>query len=417
MVKVASLFSQLLSHFPRTEFARLVREHRAERHAKGFSSWTQFVAMLFCQLARVDSLREITNGLKCCVGKLKHLGITRSPSRSTLAYANAHRPAATYQALFFATYDHFQSSGGLGNRKARFRFKNKLLSFDSTTISLCLSLFPWAKFRRAKGGVKVHTALDHDTYAPTFVHITAAKVHDVKAIRLLAPNPMSIVACDMAYNDYALFAKWTTQNVFFVTRQKKNADYTVVEKRPVPAQRGNIRSDELIRLSGVKSRKDCPNLLRRIVVWDEAKEREIVLLTNHLDFGPTTISAIYKDRWEIELFFKALKQTLKVKSFVGETENALRIHIWTALIALLILKWLHHVSKAAWSFSNLASMLWLNLFTYRDLLEWLHAPWDTEPLVPRPQQLDLFAPPLGQPTSVQDGRTSTRKTPNASISG
>lgn len=417
MVKVASLFSQLLSHFPRTEFARLVREHRAERHAKGFSCWTQFVAMLFCQLARVDSLREITNGLKCCLGKLKHLGITRAPGRSTLAYANAHRPAALYEALFFAAYAQFQSQGGLGSRKARFRFKNKLLSFDSTTISLCLSLFPWAKFRRAKGGVKVHTGLDHDTYAPTFVHITEAKVHDVKAIRLLSPNPTSIVVCDMAYNDYALFAKWTDQCVYFVTRQKKNADYDVIEKRPVPAHRGNILSDEVIRLSGAKAHKDCPHLLRRIVVWDEAKEREIVLLTNHLKFGPTTISAIYKDRWEIEIFFKALKQTLKIKSFVGETENALRIQIWTALIALLILKWLHHLSKAAWSFSNLASMLWLNLFTYRDLLEWLHAPWDTEPLVPNSHQLDFFTTPLGQPPSVQNEATSTRKTSDAPISG
>lgn len=417
MVKVASLFSQLLSHFPRTEFARLVREHRAERNAKGFSCWTQFVAMLFCQLARVDSLREITNGLRCCLGKLKHLGITRSPGRSTLAYANAHRPAAMYRGLFFATYAHFQSQGGLGNRKARFRFKNKLLSFDSTTILLCLSLFPWAKFRRAKGGVKVHAGLDHDTYAPTFVHFTEAKVHDLNAIRLLSPNPTSIVVCDMAYTDFTLFAKWTQRGVYFVTRQKKNADYEVLEKRPIPAHRGNILSDEIIRLSGWEARKDCPHRLRRIVVWDKEKERSIVLLTNHLDFGPTTISAIYKDRWEIELFFKALKQTLKVKSFVGETENALQIQIWTALIALLILKWLHHLSKASWSFSNLASMLWLNLFTYRDLIAWLHAPWDTEPLEPRPNQLDLFAASLGQPTSVQDQGTSTRKTQNASIAG
>jgi IS4 transposase len=221
----------------------------------------------------------------------------------------------------------------------------------------------------------------------------------------------------MAYNDYALFAKWTAQGVYFVTRQKKNADYDVIEKRAVPAHRGNILSDEIIRLSGAKAHNDCPHLLRRIVVWDPVKEREIVLLTNHLEFGPTTISSIYKDRWEIELFFKALKQTLKVKSFVGETENALRIQIWTALIALLILKWLHHLSKATWSFSNLASMLWLNLFTYRDLLAWLHAPWETEPLVPNPTQLDFLNTPVGQPTSVQDRGTSTRETPNALVSG
>lgn len=403
MVKVASLFSQLLSHFPRIVFAGLVEKHKAERHAKGFTCWAQFVAMLFCQLAHADSLREITNGLKCCLGKLVHLGIKKAPGRSTLAYANAHRPWELYQDLFFETYAHFQAHGGLGARKARFRFKNKLLSFDSTTISLCLSIFPWAKFRKAKGGVKVHVGLDHDTYLPIFVHITEAKLHDVKGLMRFSPNPGSIVAMDRGYVDYALFGRWTEQGVYFVTRLKDNADYDVVEDRPVP-QRGNILADQIIRLTGVKAQEKCTHLLRRVVVWDEKEDREIVLLTNHLEFGATTIAAIYKDRWEIELFFKALKQTLKIKSFVGESENALKIQIWTALIAMLILKWLHHLSKANWSFSNLASMLRLNLFTYRDLTAWLNAPWNTEPLVPGHEQLVFPLPAFGQPRSSVTGK-------------
>jgi IS4 transposase len=201
-------------------------------------------------------------------------------------------------------------------------------------------------------------------------------------------NPGSIVAVDRGYNDYALFGKWTDGDVFFVTRLKENAAYEVKESAMGPLPR-NILADELIRFTGVQAAKDCPHLMRRVVVWDPINEREIVLLTNLLHFGATTIAAIYKDRWEIELFFKALKQNLKVKSFVGTSRNALLIQIWTALIALLLLKWLHHLSKAKWSFSNLASMLRLNLFTYRDLRRWLENPFGTPPLVPLAEQLSL----------------------------
>jgi hypothetical protein len=352
--------------------------------------------MMFCQLARTDSLRDICNGLRCCLGKLVHLGVKNAPKKSTLAYANSHRPAQLYQDLFHATYAHFLGLGGFGHRKAKFRFKNKLLSHDSTTISLCLSLFPWAKFRRAKGGVKIHTTLDHDSYMPVFVSISTAKQHDVKAARLLSLNPGSIIALDRAYNDYELFALWTRQGVFFVTRMKDNAVYQVVKNNPLPQHR-NIIADQIIKLTGARAEDKCPFLLRRIVVWDADNQREIVLLTNHLDFGPTTIADIYKDRWEIELFFKALKQTLKIKTFVGTSENALRIQIWTALIAMLLLKWLHHLSQAGWSFANCACMVNLNLFTYRDLMEWLNNPFNLEPIVPAPEQLLLPLPALGQP--------------------
>jgi hypothetical protein len=388
MIKTASLFSQLLQHFPRRRFQELVKKHGAERHAKGFTCWTQFVAMLFCQLAHADSLREICNGLSCCLGKLKHIGIDRAPNKSTLSYANENRTADLYEELFYKTYEYFANQTGFDHRKTKFRFKNKLLSLDSSTISLCLALFPWAKFRRAKGGVKVHVLLDHDHYMPSFVRITDAKQHDVKTARLLYLNPGSIVAMDRGYNDYELFGQWTEKGILFVTRLKDNAVYEVVETREVPQNR-NILSDEIIRLTGTKAEKKCPCLLRRVVVWDEENERELVLLTNDQRFGATTIASIYKERWEIELFFKALKQNLKVKSFVGTSENALRIQIWTALIAMLLLKWMHYLSKAKWSFSNLASMLRLNLFTYRDLTQWLHEPFLTEPIVPQPEQLTL----------------------------
>jgi hypothetical protein len=344
--------------------------------------------MLFCQLARADSLREICNGLACCLGKLVHLGIHRGPSKSNLSYANAHRPAELFEDLFWTMTQRFRAHGHLGTRQHKFRFKNKLLSLDSTTISLCLSLFPWAEFRRAKGGVKAHVLLDHDDYLPSYVLISMAKMHDAKVLALLRMNPGSIVAMDRAYNDYRQFARWTEARVFFVTRMKDNAVYEVVEQRVVPLRR-NILSDKIIVLTGAQAQHKCPYRLRRIVVWDEENQREIVLLTNQLEFGATTIADIYRERWQIELFFKALKQNLHVKSFVGTSENALRIQIWTALIALLLLKWLHHLSKAGWSLSNLASLLRLNLFTYRDLRDWLDDPFNTPPLLPLPEQLQL----------------------------
>lgn len=396
MVRTASLFSQLLTHFPRTDFARLVRKHEAEKGSKGFDCWTQFVAMLFCQLAKADSLREICQGLTCCLGRLNHLGIKRAPSRSTLSYANRHRPAALYEDLFWTTLTRFRNQGQLGRRKAKFRFKNKLISLDATVISLCLDLFPWAKFRRAKGGIKVHIALDHDDYMPVFVNIAEAKVHEVKIARLLHLNPGSIVVMDRAYNDFSLFGRWSAQGVFFVTRLKSNTVYEVVRENRIPQNR-NIILDQIIYLTEPKAVHDCPVALRRIVVWDKENLRRIVLLTNHLNFGASTIAEIYKDRWEIELFFKSLKQNLKIKTFIGVTRNALLIQIWTALIAMLLLKWLHFISQAGWSFSSLVSLLRMNLFTYRHLLDWINDPGATPPSVPRQVQLELPLSYSGQP--------------------
>ena len=298
MVPGVSLFNQLLQHFPRTEFASLVKKHKAEFGAKGFTCWSQFVAMLFCQLAHADSLRDVCNGLACSEGKLVHLGISRAPTKSTLSYANMHRPAAFYEDLFYTSLGRFRDQQGLGVRKKKFRFKNKLQSLDSTTITLCLDLFPWAKFRRAKGGVKAHVLLDHDDYMPSYVLITEAKKSDVRVAQALDLNAGSIVAMDRGYNDYGLFGKWTERDVFFVTRMKEGTAYEVVEAMTGPFPR-NILADELIRFTGAKAVKDYPHFLRRVVVWDTVNEREIVLLTNQLEFGATTIAAIYKDRWEI----------------------------------------------------------------------------------------------------------------------
>jgi hypothetical protein len=276
----------------------------------------------------------------------------------------------------------------LARGKKPFRFKNKIFSLDATTIELCVTLFDWAKFRQTKGAVKLHLLLDHEGYLPVFASITEGNVHEVNIAHTLTFPKGSILAIDRGYVDYKQFARWTEAGIFFVTRQKDNAGYRIIEKREVPENR-NIIKDHIVMVTGYESIKKCPHILRRIEVWDEENERTIVLWTNHLDFGATTIARIYKDRWQIEIFFKTIKQNLRIKTFVGTSRNALLTQIWTALIAILVLKYLKLRSTLGWSMSNLVAMLRYNLFTYRDLWVWLDNPFETPPIVPDGEQLVL----------------------------
>lgn len=369
-----SMFSQILKLIPRTDFQRIVQQTGAEARSKGLSSWSQFVALLFCQLGRAHSLREIEGGLKSCEGKLVHLGI-EAPARSSLSYANAHRPWELFEQVFYRLYERVAAQV-TGKRK--FRFKNKLLSLDSTVIDLCLSLYDWAKFRRTKGAVKLHLVLDHDGYLPCFGVITDGKAQDVTVAHQLAFAPGTIVVDDRGYNDYRLFAEWTEAGVFFVTRLKANAQFDVVEEREPPQHR-RILSDQSIRLTGTGAQEKCPHLLRRIEAVREETGEILVFLTNHHGLGASTIAAVYKDRWQIELFFKALKQNLKIKTFIGISANAVKSQIWTALIAMLLLRYLQLTSRFGWSLANLVALLRMNLFTHRDLTAWLAEPFGTPP--------------------------------------
>jgi len=313
MLRVASLFSQVLSLFPRTEFQQAVKQHQAERYSKGFSCWDQFVAMLFCQLAQARSLREISQGLASSLGKLRHLGVERSPSRSTLAYANEHRPWQLYETVFGQLLSKCQA---VAHGRKRFRFHNRLLSLDSTTIDLCLSLYDWARFVKAKGAVKIHLLLDHEGYLPSYAVITDGRVHDVRVAQNLEFQPDTVLVVDRGYLDYELYARWTEQRVWFVTRERSNADYRVVECREVLA-RGGIVADEIIELASSHGQARCPHRLRRVVFQDAESDRRFVFWTNHMGFAASTIARIYKDRWQIESFFKALKQNLRIKTFVA----------------------------------------------------------------------------------------------------
>lgn len=384
MTRVCSIFSQLLQLFSRNEFELAVKKHKAERHARGFTSWGQFIAMLFCQLGRAHSLNEITQGLAASEGKLKHLGLPSAPKRSTLAYANQHRPWELYQTIFEQLLQRCQQLAAAGKRK--FRFKNKLVSLDATIIDLCLTLYDWAQFRRAKGAIKLHLLLDHDGYLPSFACLTAGKAHEIGIARQMKFAPGTIVVMDRAYIDYDWFEALDQQGVFWVTRMKDNANYVVVEQRSRSASE-RIRSDQVICLVQ-QARQQKELFLRRIVLWEEKQQRELVFLTNHLQFAASTIANIYRERWQIELFFKALKQSCKIKSFVGTSPNAVKTQVWTALIAMLILRYLQLKARFAWHLANLVALLRQQLFVHRDLWQWLDEPFQPPPL-PHQQQLPL----------------------------
>jgi hypothetical protein len=382
-----SMFSQILKLIPRIDFERMVKQTRSEYASKGLSSWSQFVAMMFCQFGRAHSLREIEGGLKSCEGKLAHLGI-EAPAKSSLSYANAHRPWELYQKVFYSVLNTVSSSV---KAPRKFRFKNKLVSLDSTTIDLCLSVFDWAKFRRTKGAVKLHLVLDHEGYLPCYAVITQGSVHDVKVAWQIPFPAGTVVVDDRGYNDYRLFSYWTDSGVYFVTRMKDNARFEVVEEREVPQNRGIVR-DQIIRLTGIGAEDKCAHLLRRVEAVREDTGETLVFLTNHHNLGASTVAAIYKDRWAVELFFKALKQNLKIKTFVGTSPNAVKTQIWTALIAILLLRYLQLSSRYGWSLSNLVALLRMNLFTHRDLRAWLDAPFLVPPASLEPAQATLALP-------------------------
>jgi hypothetical protein len=302
-MKVCSIFSQVLKLFARGEFEKGVKEHKAERHARGFTSWGQFVAMLFCQVGRAHSLREICGGLACCEGQLKHLGVPVAPKKSTLAYANENRPWELYQTVFEQTLVKCQELVRRQGGRKKFRFKNKMASLDGSIIDLSMSMFDWAKFRRTKGAIKLHLLLDHDGYLPAFAVVTEGKTSEIKVARTLRFEPGTILAIDRGYNDFEWFLELTQEGVFFVTRMKSNTVYTVVEECEVPAN-GNVLRDQIISLPALAKAGEEPVLFRRIEYWNQDKSEILVFFSNLLHLAASTITAIYKDRWQVELFFE-----------------------------------------------------------------------------------------------------------------
>lgn len=357
-----TLFSQTLSLIPRHVFQKLEHRHKTGRSSRKFGFREQFTAMAFIQLAARRSMRDGLRCLNAAGSRLYPWGL-KNVTRSTFADANNSRPVAFFQDLFAEMYSLCATKAP----KHNFRFKSKLFSLDATTIKLCLSLFPWASFRQAKGGVKIHTLLDHDGHIPAFATVTDAKTHESRIAKGLELPKGSIVVFDKAFINYAWFRTLAEKGVFFVTRLKRNAVYRLLERRPVNRKSG-VTSDHVIEvISWGKTLR-----LRRIGYRDPESGKHYEFLTNHFRLSSKTIADICKERWKIELFFKEIKQNLRIKSFVGNSENAAMIQIYTALTVYLLLAYQKFLSRLGLSVQQLFQIVQLNLLGPASLEELLN---------------------------------------------
>jgi hypothetical protein len=357
MNKHNTILGQMIALISRSHFEKLVKEHKTERGAKGLRSWTQFVAMLFGQLTGQHGLRSMEQGMNNQRNGWYHLGITnteREVKRSTLSYANGHRSADLFKGLFAGLLIRAQTQACSHG----FRFKNPLYSIDSTTIDLCIKLFPWAEFRKGKGGIKLTVKLDHQGKIPCFAVMSNARGHDVTKAREVPYEPGDVLVFDRGYTDYGYFASICGKKAYFVTGLKKNAVYKRVRKNTVKGG-GNIISDYEIIIPAMEKKIT----LRKIISRDPQTKKRIVLLTNNLKWSAETVAGVYKERWQIELFFKAIKQNLKIKRFYGNSESAVMTQIWIALIAYLLFYLLKAKSRSfELSFTTFISVIKTMLF-------------------------------------------------------
>ena len=373
-----TLFSQIISKLDRAVFKKIVDQRSTDKHQKGFNSWTHLVSMLFCQFARSQSVRDISNGLRSATGNLNHMGVERAPSKSTISYQNKRRDWELFRDYYYSLLK------GLGQqaqmKRVKFRIRSKIFLLDSTTISLCLSLFDWAKYKTAKGAVKMHTLLDYDGNLPAYVNITNGKTADNKGAYDVPLLKGSVIVADRFYNDFSLLNVWDSSGVFFVVRHKENIQFRSIKERELPDNRhGHILKDEIIGLNGTRTKEKYPEKLRRVAIWDDRNQQQIELITNQMTWTANTISELYRARWEVEIFFREIKQLLHIKSFIGTSENAVMIQIWTALITILVLKALKAMAKHKWYLSNLVAFIRLNLFVKVELQKWLDHPFEEHP--------------------------------------
>jgi len=357
-----TVFSQLLKLVPRHEFETLAKQHHSGRSFRTASRWSQFVSMAMGQLTGRAGLRDIVENMSAQLHRLYHLGSAKL-SRSNLSRINEDKPYALYEALFGKLLHRCQGNAPGHN----FRFKNLLYSLDASTIDLCLSVFPWADFRTTKGAIKLHVGLNHNGYLPEFVTVTEGKAHDVTIGRTLEFPKGSIVAIDKGYTDYAWYKQLTDKGIFFVTRLKTNAAYRVVSRQSVLKNKG-LTCDQIIEFTGIQTAKKCPVQLRRIGYRDAETGKRYIFLTNNFKLSAKSIADIYKARWQVELFFKWIKQNLKIKSFVGTSKNAVMTQIWIALCIYLLLAFIKFQSKLTKSMQQILRLLQLNLFEKRDLM-------------------------------------------------
>jgi hypothetical protein len=325
MNKEKYVFAQLISFLNEDKFRRIVRKYDGDKYVKHFTCWNQLLSLMFGQLSNRESLRDLIVALEAHHSKCYHLGMGKNVSKSSLARANQDRDCRIFEE--FACY--LVNEARQKRATNIFKLDGNIYAFDSTTIDLCLSVFWWAKFRKKKGGIKVHTLYDVETQIPTFFHITNASVHDSKAMNEIPYESGSYYIFDRAYNNFKMLYKIHQIGAFFVIRAKKNIQYKTIKwKRKLPK---NVLSDLTIELTGFYPKQYYPQTLRLVRFWDEEQNREFVFLTNATHISALQVAELYKNRWQIELFFKWLKQHLKIKKFWGTTENAVRIQIYSAI--------------------------------------------------------------------------------------
>lgn len=327
MHKDKFVFAQLVAFLDRNKFNYIVRKYDGDKYVKHFTCWNQLLALMFGQLSNRESLRDLIIALEAHNSKCYHLGMGRNVSRSSLSRANQDRDYHIFEEFAY----HLVNVARQKRVTDIFKLDGSVYAFDSTTIDLCLAVFWWAKFRRNKGGVKVHTLYDLETQIPAFFHITDAATHDSKAMKEIPYEPGSYYVFDRAYNNFKMLYKIHQIGAYFVVRAKNNLQYRVIKwKRRLPK---NVLSDATIELTGFYPIQYYPEPLRLVKYWDEEQKREFVFMTNAMHISSLLVAELYKNRWQIELFFKWLKQHLKIKKFWGTTENAVRIQIYTAICA------------------------------------------------------------------------------------
>jgi len=369
-----TLFSQIIQKIDRPIFKKLVKQMQTDKGCKGFDSWTHLVSILFCHFAKSTSVRDISNGLRSATGNLNHLGIVRAPSKSSISYQNKRRDADLFKNLYYALLKSLGQQAAL--KRVKLRIKVPVYLLDATVISLCLSVFDWATFRTKKGALKMHTLLDYDGKLPVYVNITEGSVGDNKGAYNIPLEKGSVIVADRYYNDFPMLNLWDSSGVFFVIRHKKNLAYTVIAERQLPKNTAqHVMIDQEVELTNPQSQAKYPGRLRRVAVWDEENQQTIELITNNFSWAAQTIGDLYKSRWEIEVFFRDIKQLLHIKTFIGTSKNAVMIQIWTALITILLLKVMKATAKYGWHMSNLVAFIRLNIFVKIELQKWLNKPF------------------------------------------
>jgi len=365
---VSTIFSQLLNMLSRYQFDQEVAREQANRYTKHFTAWNQLLVNLYAQVTGKKSLRDIETGLKVHQNSWYHLGL-KNAVRSTISYANSKR---TYR-LMESTFYHLLKKCRDITPRHKFRFNNPLYTLDATVIDLCLSMFPWAKFRERKGALKIHMLLDHRGTIPSFMVVTDAKQHEVKVAKnIFLPLSLdSILVVDKAYIDFQWLYRLKQQGIYFVTSVKERMNYRVIGQQPVNARQGMLADEEIV-LTGFYSQQKYPEKLRLVTYYDQEHDKTYQFLTNQFTFSAYTISQIYKTRWEIELFFKWIKQNLKIKTFLGTSKNAVLTQIWTAMIYYLLLAYIKYQTKYKHSLLYLTRVIKECLFKRADIIDLLN---------------------------------------------